>query len=122
MKRPLGLALLAATTLAVGPARAADNTPVTVIMPAEIEKGADPVRATAAMKEIVSYVHKQPGLISDELLVADFAGAPKYIHLMKWRSLSNWTALAASPAFQALLGKDLVSIKINLAQPYRAVK
>lgn len=58
MKHCLGLALLATATLAGGPAHAAASTPVTVIMPAEIEKGADPARAIVAMKEIVSYVHK----------------------------------------------------------------
>ena len=122
MMRRLGYALLAAATLAGGSAHAAAaSTPVTVIMPAEIEKGADPARAIAAMKEIAGYVHGQPGLISDDLLVADFQGAPKYIHVMKWKSLADWTALAASQRFQTLLGKDLAYVKIGLAQPYRVV-
>ena len=122
MKRRLRLALLTAMILGVVPAYAADTASVTVIMPAEIEKGVDPARAIVAMKEIINYVHKQPGLISDELLVAAFDGPPKYIHVMKWQSLSNWTALAASRGFETLLSKDLQYIKISPAQPYRVVK
>lgn len=75
-----------------------------VVMLLTVTPGTPTTSAVAGMKEILAFVKRQPGLIEEVLLASSFRGnRPSHIHLMRWRSLSDWEALHNSPEFLSLL-------------------
>ena len=65
-----------------------------VVLLFTVTPGTPTATAVAGMKDVLAFMKTQPGLIEESLLASSFPGnKPSHIHLMRWRSLSDWEAL-----------------------------
>jgi hypothetical protein len=75
-----------------------------VVLLFTVTPGTPTATAVAGMKGVLAFMKTQPGLLEESLLASSFPGnKPSHIHLMRWRSLSDWEALHNSPEFLSLL-------------------
>ena len=75
-----------------------------------------------ALKEVVAFVAKQPGLLDSSLLESKFPGnKPSHVHLMRWGDQKDWEALLNSPDFIALLDKTSKLFTFNPAEVFSQV-
>jgi hypothetical protein len=94
--------LPAAPALSQGAASPPGGTIVVLLF--TVTPGTPTTTAVAGMKDVIAFVRRQPGLLEEALLASSFPGnKPSHIHLMRWRSLSDWEALHELPEFLSLL-------------------
>ena len=108
-RRSLAAAMLLAVLWLLPPAPALSQSApppggTVVVMLFTVTPGTPTATAVSGMKEILAFAKTQPGLIDEVLLASTFPdNKPSHIHLMRWRSLSDWEALHDSPEFLSLL-------------------
>jgi hypothetical protein len=104
------------------PAASPSNGTVVVTL-LTVTPGTPTATAVAAMKEVVAFVRKQPGLIDESLLASSFPDhSPSHIDLMRWRSLSDWEALFKSQEFLSLLESKGALFKVSPAEVFVPIK
>ena len=108
-RRSLAAAMLLAAVWLLPPAPALSQSAASppggtvVVLLFTVTPGTPTATAVAGMKDILAFAKTQPGLIEEVLLASTFPGnKPSHIHLMRWRSLSDWEALHDSPEFLSL--------------------
>jgi hypothetical protein len=121
MQRTALLAALLIAPLVLNASSAFADT--TVVMLVNIEPGKSKEEALGAMKSMVDVIGKQPNLVSQEFLQSSFKdNNPAYVHIMKWKDLSDWEKLSADPAFQDLLTKNAPYFVVKPAEVFVPVK
>jgi heme-degrading monooxygenase HmoA len=48
-------------------------------------------------------VQKEPGFLSQELLQNQSESGPSHVHVMRWRTFSDWQRMQATPEFAQAL-------------------
>lgn len=101
----------------------AEAKEVTIAIILQVAEGKDQAEAVAAMKEIVAFIGKQPGLIDGVLLQSSFPGnTPSHVNIMRWRDLEDWEALSGSDDFQKLLGEKAAFFNLRPAEVFTPVE
>ena len=110
IRMALGLALALALTVGgpgVMPA-SAQTAPdpaggVTVVVEVRLEPNTAPAAALAALNDMRAMMKRQPGFLSESLLQnLNPANSPRYVHVSRWASMVQWSALFRAPEFNRL--------------------
>ena len=90
----------AASSAQTGPASAG---PVTVVVEVALAANATPSEALAALNDMRAMMKRQPGFLSESLLQnLNPANSPRYVHVSRWASMVQWSALFRAPEFNRL--------------------
>ncbi|MGO7136412.1 antibiotic biosynthesis monooxygenase [Rhizobium leguminosarum] len=115
-------ALLACVVTPIGAPQAQDAAGTIIAIPITVREDQPTAPAIARMKEIMTHLAGQPGLIDQSLLASVFPNnKPSHIWLSRWRSASDWEALGNSPEFLDLLPQTAGYFDFKTAEIFKTV-
>jgi hypothetical protein len=99
------------------------NADTSVVMLISVDPGNPTDEAVAGMKVIIKYIGKQKNLISQEFLQSKFKdNKPAFIHIMRWKNLSDWEVLSEDQKFLDLMAKESTLFSFKPAEVFTPVK
>ncbi len=80
---------------------------VVVVLQLNPAQGATREAAEAHVEELVSFLAKQPGYVDGQFLRnINGANSPRFLHVTRWKSFSDWEQLFANAAFLSEISRQ----------------